>query len=94
METDPVSEMVFFKTLDKERTPKNSLTLNPDRNIRIEPVSFILIKHRTISIALPLAAVVCDVRLIPAMEVSSCVQGESPHWWLCLELNAVHVVLH
>jgi hypothetical protein len=38
--------------------------------------------------------VICDVWLIPAMEVSSCVQGESPHWWLCLELSVVHVVLH
>lgn len=44
--------------------------------------------------SLPLATVICDVRLVPAMEVGSCVQWKSPDWWFCLELTDVHVVLH
>jgi len=43
---------------------------------------------------LPLAAVVCNMRLIPAMEVSSRVQRERSHRWLSLELDDVHVVLN
>jgi hypothetical protein len=61
METDTASEMLFFLNIRQRTNSRNSLILNPDRNIRTEPVSFIIIKLRTISVALPLAAVICDV---------------------------------
>jgi len=43
---------------------------------------------------IPLAGVVCNMRLIPAMEVSPSIQRESSHRRLRLELGDVHVVLN